>query len=330
MFQTTTTNDDNTDWATAEGGTNSGPVGTWAHLVATYNASTGAMAIYQNGTLQGKAVNHTPQYDAGLPLTVGGCVNSANENPYYTFPGKVADVHVYPYAMNATQAGNASVTVPGGWSSGMPEDQWKLATTGEDTAGLNPLTVHGGATFSTDKPTGTSLTGSVSFNGSTGLLKGKQAAVNTFGDYSVSAWVKINSAVQGTAICQGTSEHQAFYLGYDPGNKGWMFQTTTTNDDNSDWVTAEGDANSGPVGTWAHVVATYNASTGAMAIYQNGVLQGRATNLTPQYDSGLPLTVGGCVNSATATTPYQAFPGNVADVHVFPRTLTATEVSALG
>ncbi|WP_327244722.1 S8 family serine peptidase [Streptomyces sp. NBC_01320] len=330
MFQTTTTNDDNTDWPTAEGGTNSGPVGTWAHLVATYSASTGAMAIYQNGTLQGKAVNHTPQYDAGLPLTVGGCVNSANENPYYNFPGKVADVHVYPYAMNDTQAGKASVTVPAGWSSGMPEDQWKLATTGDDTAGLNPLTVHGGATFSTDKPTGTSLTGSVSFNGSTGLLKGKQAAVNTFGDYSVSAWVKINSAVQGTAICQGTTEHQAFYIGYDPGNKGWMFQTTTSNDDNTDWVTAEGDANSGPAGAWAHVVATYNASTGAMAIYQNGVLQGRATNLTPQYDSGLPLTVGGCVNSATATTPYQAFPGNVADVHVFPRTLTATEVSALG
>ncbi|MFE5211319.1 LamG-like jellyroll fold domain-containing protein [Streptomyces sp. NPDC056600] len=331
MYQTTTTDDDSTDWPTAEGGTGSGPVGTWAHLVATYSSSTGAMALYQNGTLQGKAVNRTPQYNSALPLTVGGCTNpSMGTDPYYTFPGKIADVRVYPYAMSSAQAGQASVTVPTGWTDGMPEDQWKLATAGTDTAGLNPLTVGGGAAWSTDRPAGTSLTGSVAFNGSTGLLKGKQAAVDAHRDYTVAAWMKINSAVEGTAVCQGTSEHQAFYLGYDPGNKGWMFQTTTTNGNDTDWVTAEGGTGSGPVGTWAHVVATYDADTGAMAVYQNGVLQGRATNATPQYDSGLPLTVGGCVNSASATTPYQAFPGNVADVHVYPRTLTATEVSALG
>ncbi|MEW2304220.1 hypothetical protein AB0958_30390 [Streptomyces sp. NPDC006655] len=43
----------------------------------------------------------------------------------------------------------------------------------------------------------------------------------------------------------------------------------------------------------------------------------------------MPLTIGGCINSASATTPYPAFPGSVADVHVYPRTLSATEVSAL-
>ncbi|MEU2623867.1 LamG-like jellyroll fold domain-containing protein [Streptomyces sp. NPDC007157] len=93
--------------------------------------------------------------------------------------------------------------------------------------------------------------------------------------------------------------------------------------------------NSGPVGTWTHLVATFRApvpgesTTGNMALYQNGSLVGTATNLSPPYDSSLPLTVGGCVNSASATTPYLAFPGSVADVHVYPRTLSATEVSNL-
>ncbi|MER6270335.1 MULTISPECIES: hypothetical protein [unclassified Streptomyces] len=43
----------------------------------------------------------------------------------------------------------------------------------------------------------------------------------------------------------------------------------------------------------------------------------------------MPLTIGGRVNSASATTPYLTFPGTVADGHVYPRTLSATEVSTL-
>ncbi|MFF4302364.1 LamG-like jellyroll fold domain-containing protein [Streptomyces sp. NPDC001601] len=92
---------------------------------------------------------------------------------------------------------------------------------------------------------------------------------------------------------------------------------------------ARGDA------TWTHLVATFRApvpegsATGNVALYQNGTLIGPATQPQPQYDSSMLLTIGGCINSASATTPYLAFPGSVIDVHVYPRTLSATEVSAL-
>lgn len=340
MFQTTTTNDASADFPTAEGDNSTGAVGTWTHLLVTYtapvdgDASTGVMAIYQNGTLMGTATNPTPQYDSSLPLTIGGCINDTDTTtPYATFPGSVSDVRVYPYAMQAGQASAESVIVPSGWDKGMPEDEWKLAADGTDTASLNPLKVSGSATFGTDAPSG--MTGSVAFDGSTGFLKSKQSAVNTLGDYTVSAWVKINSALGTTAICQGTTQHQAFYLSYDKPSQAWMFQTTTTNDENADFPTAEGDSNTAPIGTWTHLVATYRApvtgdsNTGTMALYQNGTLMGTATNLSPQYDSSLPLTIGGCANSASATTPYLAFPGSVADVHVYPRALTTTEVSTL-
>ncbi|MFF4356528.1 LamG-like jellyroll fold domain-containing protein [Streptomyces sp. NPDC001604] len=340
MFQTTTTNDDNADFPTAEGDAGTGVLGTWTHLLVTYTApvdgddGTGTMSIYQNGTLMGTATNPTPQYDSSMPLTVGGCVNSPDAtSPYNAFPGSVSDVRVYPYAMTASDAGANSVIVPAGWDKGMPEDEWKLAGDGTDSASLNPFTATGSATYGTDAPSG--LSGSVAFDGSTGFLKSKQSAVNTLGDYTVSAWVKINSALGTAALCQGTTTHQAFYLAYDKSNQGWMFQTTTSNDPSSDFPTAEGDTGTGKIGTWTHLVATYRApvagdpSTGVMALYQNGSLMGTATNLSPQYDSSLPLTIGGCVNSAAATTPYLAFPGSVADVHVYPRTLTATEVGAL-
>jgi hypothetical protein len=340
MFQTTTTNDANAAFPTAEGDAGTGVVGTWTHLLVTYTApvdgddSTGVMSIYQNGTLMGTATNPTPQYDSSMPLTVGGCINSPDAtSPYNAFPGSISGVQVYPYAMTASEAGTSSVIVPAGWDKGMPEDEWKLATDGTDTASLNPLTASGSATFGTDAPSG--LSGSVAFDGSTGFLKSKQSAVNTLGDYTVSAWVKINSALGTAAICQGTTTHQAFYIAYDKSNQGWMFQTTTSNAPDSDFPTAEGDTGTGVVGKWTHLVATYKApvagdsSTGTMALYQDGTLIGTAKNLSPQYDSSLPLTIGGCVNSAAAPTPYLAFPGSVADVHIYPRTLSATEVSAL-
>ncbi|WP_225830438.1 LamG-like jellyroll fold domain-containing protein [Streptomyces sp. NK08204] len=340
MFQTTTTNDDNAQWPTAEGDYGTGTVGTWTHLLVTYTApvdgdsGTGVMSIYQNGTLMGTTTNLTPQYDSSLPLTIGGCVNTPDATtPYNPFPGSVSDVQVYPYAMTASEADANSVIVPLGWNNGMPEDEWKLASDGTDTASLNPLTPAGSVSFGPDAPSG--LSGSAAFDGSTGFLKSKQSAVNTLGDYTVSAWVKINSALHTSAICQGTTQHQAFYIAYDSGNKGWMFQTTTSNDASADFPTAEGDYGTGVVGTWTHLVATYRApvagdsSTGVMALYQDGTLMGTDTNLSPQYDSSLPLTIGGCVNSASATTPYMAFPGSVADVHVYPRTLSATEVSTL-
>ncbi|MFF1722656.1 LamG-like jellyroll fold domain-containing protein [Streptomyces sviceus] len=340
MFQTTTTNDDSADFPTAEGDAGTGALGTWTHLLVTYTApvdgddSTGVMSVYQNGTLMGTATNLTPQYDTSMPLTIGGCINSPDQtSPYNAFPGSVSDVQVYPYAMPPSQAAASSVIGPAGWDKGMPEDEWKLGTDGTDTASLNPFTSNGGATFGTNAPSG--LSGSVAFDGSTGFLRSKQSAVNTLGDYTVSAWVKINSALGTAAICQGTTTHQAFYIAYDKNNQGWMFQTTTSNTPDTDFPTAEGDAGTGVVGAWTHLVATYRApvagdpNTGTMSLYQNGTLMGTATNLSPQYDSGLPLTIGGCVNSASAPTPYLAFPGSVADVHVYPRTLSATEVGAL-
>jgi hypothetical protein len=242
--------------------------------------------------------------------------------------------------LSATNTGAVSIApnliVPEATGGDTPDNEWELGTDGTDARGDNPFTAVGGATFDTTGLDAVNAPATAtSFDGSTGFLESDHTAVDTLADYTVSAWVKINSALGTAAVCQGTTQHQAFYLSYDRPSGAWMFQTTTTNDDNADFPTAEGDNNSGPVGTWTHLVATYRApvagdsSTGTMALYQNGTLMGTAKNLSPQYDSSLPMTVGGCVNSASASTPYLAFPGSVADVHVYPRTLSGTEVSAL-
>jgi hypothetical protein len=217
------------------------------------------------------------------------------------------------------------------------EDEWTLAADGSDTDGTNPATPVGGVTFSSDAPAnGPASGGSAVFNGTTAFMKTSAPAFNSQDDYTVAAWVKINAAgVDATALCQGTSSHQAFYLGYDGGSQSWAFQTTTTNDANAGWPTAEGADGNAPTGTWAHLVATYtapepnNPSSGTMTLYVNGTLSGTNTNATPQYDPTLPLTIGGCTSTADITTPYSQFPGSIADVHTYPYALTSDQISTL-
>ncbi|MEE4540587.1 LamG domain-containing protein [Streptomyces sp. V4-01] len=153
----------------------------------------------------------------------------------------------------------------------------------------------------------------------------------------MSLWVKLNDGTNTVnALCQGTTAHQALYIGYDSGNQGWAFQTTTTNDDDAQWPTAEGDFGSAEINTWTHLVATYkapvagDASTGVMTLYVNGSLMGTDVNLTPQYDPNLPMTVGACRNTAVyGETPYTAFPGQVTDVHTYGFALSADQIGAM-
>ncbi|SEN74569.1 LamG-like jellyroll fold domain-containing protein [Actinacidiphila rubida] len=224
---------------------------------------------------------------------------------------------------------------PGG-STG--EDEWKLTTDGSDTTGQNPATAYGAVTFSADAPASpTADGGSAAFDGSTGYLRTTTAAVNTLNDYTISLWVKLNDGSNTVnALCQGTTAHQALYIGYDSGNQGWAFQTTTTNDDNAQWPTAEGDFGSAELNTWTHLVATYTApvagddSTGVMTLYVNGSLMGTDVNLTPQYDPNLPMTVGACRNTAVyGETPYTAFPGQVTDVHTYGFAMAADQIAAM-
>src|SRR5262249_18698735 len=45
--------------------------GVWTHLVGVFNASTGAMSLYVNGSLAATGTNSTP-WTGGGPLTIGG------------------------------------------------------------------------------------------------------------------------------------------------------------------------------------------------------------------------------------------------------------------
>ncbi|MET8243117.1 LamG-like jellyroll fold domain-containing protein [Streptomyces sp. NPDC005202] len=74
--------------------------GDWTHLVGVYDAATGAVKIYVNGTLSGSGTNTTP-WGATGPLTIGQAKYAGSPTDF--LPGAVSNVQVYQRALSSTE-----------------------------------------------------------------------------------------------------------------------------------------------------------------------------------------------------------------------------------
>ena len=91
------------DWAVASSGT--AQAGTWTFLTGVYNANTGAVQLYVNGTDNGGDTTDPSPVAANGPLEIGaekwdGQAGTGN------FDGSITNVEVYPSAMSATEVAN--------------------------------------------------------------------------------------------------------------------------------------------------------------------------------------------------------------------------------
>jgi RHS repeat-associated protein len=75
-------------------------LGSWQYVAATYDASTGLMTLYVNGTAQGTATDPTP-YAANGPLVMGRGQYAGATADY--FNGSISDVQVYQRVLPAAQ-----------------------------------------------------------------------------------------------------------------------------------------------------------------------------------------------------------------------------------
>jgi hypothetical protein len=101
--------------------------GTWTLLTGIYNASTGAIQLYVNGTLAA-STTYTPSWSATGAFTVGR--SKYNGSPADYFPGEVSDVRAYSRSalasriaadtgMSSVTAGNAGLSF---WNSALEDD----------------------------------------------------------------------------------------------------------------------------------------------------------------------------------------------------------------
>ncbi|ROO88264.1 RHS repeat-associated protein [Actinocorallia herbida] len=150
--------------------------------------------------------------------------------------------------------------------------------------------------------------------------------VDTSQSFSVSAWVKPNTLTGAQTIAsQDGARQSGFVLKYEPSVGKYAFLRANTDTDNPSVWSSAVSTTSAAVGTWAHLVATFNAADGSMKIFVNGQQQGTATAATPfngtgQFVVGRAKWNGYLVDYANAS---------IGNVQAYNRTLSGTEVTKL-
>ncbi|MCF2532972.1 LamG-like jellyroll fold domain-containing protein [Yinghuangia soli] len=198
--------------------------------------------------------------------------------------------------------------------------RWKLdetsGTGAADSAGKAPATLTGTTAWSTERG------GSAVFDGR-GAIATAGPVLDTTASFTVSAWAKITDTAKSyTVAAQDGTQVSGFYLHYNKDAGTWAF--VRTSDDTSNpprWFTAM--AKQPPrLGAWTHLAAVFDAASGTMTLYVDGVAQNSLVDNSP-WKAGGPFTIG------RATSDVDRFAGGIDDVQAYSRVLTAAEVAGL-
>ena len=125
------------DWAAA--GSVTAQTGTWTFLTGVYNANTGAVQLYVNGTDSGGDATDPTPVAADGPLEIGaekwdGQAGTGN------FDGSITNVEVYPSALSATEVANlyGQGRTGGDITRDALTTTWQVDQLGQVTAETNP------------------------------------------------------------------------------------------------------------------------------------------------------------------------------------------------
>ncbi len=173
--------------------------------------------------------------------------------------GKLADggAPLVGGLVNASQAG------------AVPSGLWPLrdgsGTTARDNAGSSPLTLAGGASWSTERG------GALAFDGTGTAATAPRPPFVTDSSYSVSLWVKVTTrGVEQTIVDAEGNNNYGFALRYTGGTvPRWEFTVPTRDVTGGPWVGARSKSLAA-FDTWTHLVISYNAPGKAASLWVDG------------------------------------------------------------
>ncbi len=166
------------------------------------------------------------------------------------------------------------------------------------------------------------------FSGSSGSQVATAGPVlDTTGSFTVAGWVNLAANNLGhpqVLASQAAGTASGFTLGFDQASGDWQFGRALTDTASPSYANANSTA-AAATGTWVFLAGVFNANTGAMTLYVNGASSGTATDTSPVAAHG-PFTIG---SAKTAGAQGDWFDGKARNVQVYPRALSAAEVTTL-
>ncbi|MBT2451828.1 ricin-type beta-trefoil lectin domain protein [Streptomyces sp. ISL-43] len=212
---------------------------------------------------------------------------------------------------------------------------WKLnegtGTAAADLRARNNATLGAtGATWAADTVAGTA-TEVVNLDGITGTVTAAGPAVDTTRSFTVSTWAKTQA--NAVVLSQDGQHASGFMLWHDQDDK-WHFGMSKKDDDGWDYdqTTVMNDAAKVRINEWTQLTATYDDTTGLIALYVNGTLAG--TGHHPKANAWKatgPLVLGRFKNQSK---PWSFWRGQISNVSVYdhstvPSATRTTVVSAV-
>jgi Tfp pilus assembly protein PilV len=336
-------------------------VGEWHHYAGTYNGSV--INIYVDGV----AVATTS--DTGAIVDTAGNLNIGRyDGGSYNFNGAIDDVRIYNRALSRAEIATLYAATPpttwgmsydGGGSTNLISD---LAVDGSFiyTAGtlgniwaLQKRNISDGSIYGTGasaywsfdegigthvydasgngitgtlgpsatSPTWVTSTASMRFDGGDYITASTTQGLNPFASTTASAWFKTTSTVASTKILGKTTGCAS------TGYLIWMDENAV-GDGRVSWWVGDGPWLDSPAtstyndGVWHHVVGTYDGYTSRL--YVDGNLSTSSARGVENPTSAAVFEIGGSTVGCGS-----GFVGEIDDVRIYQRALSASEVSTL-
>jgi hypothetical protein len=185
-------------------------------------------------------------------------------------------------------------------------------TTTADEVGDHDATLTGEAAW-TEGHAGPGL----QFNGSTSTVDTGASILDTTGNYTVAAWVKLDSLGGfATAVSQDGPVNSAFFLQYSGADNRFAFSDPG--------VRALAPA-APETGRWYHLAGVRDVTAGTFTLYVDGQPAGTANACVGAPSTG-HTTIG---RAKFGGTPVDYWRGAIDQVHLFDRALPATEIATL-
>jgi hypothetical protein len=315
-------------------------LGVWTHLTGVYDSGAGTAKLYVNGVLEGQAGGATA-FTATGPFAIGRAKTTGI--PCDQWPGSLYDVRVWDRALSDIEAAALADPVNAANQSRDNTGHW-LFNEGNGSTAFDSSAYFHDLTLNLDSGVGWTSAG---HSGSALALTGGGAAQSdgpvlyTDQSFTASAWVKMTGSTLSsgtmTAVSQDAGTISGFYLGYRqrPAGPSWCLLMHTSDSPSSPSAAActTTALTTSVLNTWVHLVGTYDAATGHLALYVNGTRADDGTAvITGRWNAAGPMAVGRAMWTPVgggSTAPADYWVGAIDDVTVYVGAAPATEVAAL-
>ncbi|MCX4800978.1 ricin-type beta-trefoil lectin domain protein [Streptomyces sp. NBC_01214] len=181
-----------------------------------------------------------------------------------------------------------------------------------------------GATWANDTVAGTA-TKVLALDGNSGSVTATGPGVDTTRSFTVSAWAK--SEKPSVVLSQDGQHASGFMLWHDADGT-WRFAMSVKDDD--DWAYDQtitmNEVAKVKTGAWTQLTATYDATTGLIALYVNGTLAGTGHHAkTSAWNATGPLVLG---RYKHRSLPSSYFEGKISNVAVYSHSTVPTTAGA--